>query len=188
METKTCIAAWQHMTMISNEGQVRNFVQLLDMNDYIVETPLFPQAALQTYSRINMEKDITAEQEQYVNEQRGGAQGNYREGMRRKIDNVVDCLTRFPQSKRALITVCNEPMPDHSNDADAKCLRELHLYLDESGKLSGTVFFRAQAASIFPKNIHLVGSIMTEVAARLPQRPELGTLYYLATVLVSDRS
>lgn len=188
METKTCNAAWQHMTRISKQGQARNFTQVLDMNDYVVETPLFPQEVLQTYSRINMEKDITAEQEQYVNKQRGGAQGDYREGMRRKIDNVVDCLTRFPQSKRALITVCNEPMPDHSNDADAKCLRELHLYLDENDKLSGTVLFRAQAASIFPKNIHLIGSIMTEVAARLPQRPELGTLYYLATVLVSDRS
>ena len=97
-------------------------------------------------------------------------------------------MTKFPQSKRAVITVCNEPMPDHSNDEDAKCLRELHLYLDDDGRLSGTVFFRTQAASLFPKNIHLVGSIMSGIADRLPHKPALGSLFYLATVLVSDRS
>jgi len=78
-------------------------------------------------------------------------------------------------------------MPDHSNDEDAKCLRELHLYLDDNDQLSGTVFFRAQTASLFPKNIHFIGSIMSEVAGRLPRQPVPGTLFYLATVLVSDR-
>jgi hypothetical protein len=29
---------------------------------------------------------------------------------------------------------------------------------------------------------------MTEVAGRLPQKPALGTLFYLATILVSDRA
>ncbi len=29
-------------------------------------------------------------------------------------------------------------MPDHSDDANAKCLGELHLYLGEEDKLSGT--------------------------------------------------
>ena len=105
-----------------------------------------------------------------------------------KMANVVDCLTHFPQSKRAIITVCNEPMPDHSSDNDAKCVRELQLYLDDDGKLSGTVFLRAQAAFLFPKNIHMIGSIMSEIGQQLPTKPELGTLFYLAGVLVSDRS
>ena len=188
MELKSCRTAWQQMSEISERQSRRNYVQVLDMSDYLVETPLFPRTALEAYSSLNMEEDISEEQREYVSDQRGGAQGNYREGMSRKIANVVDCLANFPQSKRALITVCNESMPDHSNDADAKCLRELHLYLDENDALSGTVFFRAQAASLFPKNIHLIGSIMTEVAGRLPGKPALGVLFYLATVLVADRS
>ncbi len=188
MEQQSCRSAWMHMSAASKGQQVRNFVQLLDMSDYLVETELFPREVLEAYSAFNMEKEITAEHAQYVNEQRGGSQGDYREGMARKVANVVDCLVRYPQSKRAVITVCNEPMPDHSDDTNAKCLRELHLYLDEENKLSGTVFFRAQAAFLFPKNIHLVGSIMSEIARQLPQQPALGSLFYLATVLVADRS
>ena len=107
--------------------------------------------------------------------------------MTQKIANVVDCLTRFPQSKRAIITVSNKPLPDHANDADAKCVRELHLYIDDENRLGGTLTLRAQAASLFPKNIHMVGTIMTEIANQLPTRPELGTVFYLATILVPDR-
>jgi thymidylate synthase len=188
LATRNCRAAWLHMNEISDEQPVRNFVQVLDMSDYVVETELFPEAALKTYSALNMEKDISDEQKQYISELRGGAQGNYSEGMGRKIANVVDCLTHYPQSKRAVITMSNQPAPDHRNDADAKCLRELQLYLDDGGQLSATAFFRAQAASIFPKNIHFIGSIMAEVADRLPQKPALGTVFYLATILVSDRA
>jgi hypothetical protein len=78
-------------------------------------------------------------------------------------------------------------MPDHRSDSDAKCVRELQLYLDDDGTLSGTVFLRAQAAFLFPKNIHMIGSIMTEIAQRLPNKPALGTLFYLTGILVSDR-
>ncbi|MDH3273303.1 MAG: hypothetical protein OEM64_00970 [Gammaproteobacteria bacterium] len=187
-EHQSCRSAFMHMSEVSKRQQVRNFVQSLDMSDYLVETDLFPREVLEAYSALNMEMKITDEQAQYVDEQRGGSQGNYREGMKQKIANVVDCLAHYPQSKRAVITVCNEPMPEHSDDANAKCLRELHLYLDEEDKLSGTVFFRAQAAFLFPKNIHLIGSIMSEIARQLPQKPALGSLFYLATVLVADRS
>ena len=182
-----CRDAWQHMCEACADQPVRNFVQLLDMSDFLVETELFPEEALLAYSALNMEKSLTQDQQRHINEHRGGAQGNYREKMARKIDNVVDCLTHFPASKRGVITVCNEPMPHHSNDEDAKCVRELQLYLDDDARLSGTVFLRAQAASLFPKNIHMIGSIMTEVAERLPQKPALGTLFYLATILVADR-
>ncbi|MDA0705068.1 MAG: hypothetical protein O2805_00225 [Proteobacteria bacterium] len=170
------------------QGPVRNYVQLLDMSDHVVATDLFPEPALQAYSAYNMEISLSDEQRRHINETRGGAQGNYRDGMAKKMANVVNCLSRFPQSKRAVITFCNEPMPQHSNDVDAKCVRELHLYLDDGSRLSGTVFLRAQAASLFPKNIHMLGSIMTEIATQLPQRPALGTLFYLASILVADRS
>ncbi|MGI9272625.1 MAG: hypothetical protein ACR2QT_12675 [Woeseiaceae bacterium] len=183
-----CRDAWQRMTKASEAKSVRNYVQVLDMNDFLVETDDFPEDVLVAYSAYNMEKELSDEQAQFMNEHRGGAQGNYRDGMARKMSNVVDCLTKFPQSKRALITVCNEPMADHSNDSDAKCVREIQLYLDDNGKLSGTVFLRAQAAFLFPKNIHMIGSIMTEIANRLPSRPTLGTLFYLTGILVADRS
>lgn len=187
MESKDCQSAWQHMSNVSAQDHVRNFVQLLDMSDYVVETALFPRAALEAYSALNMEQELSKAQAQTINEQRGGAQGDYREGMQKKLANVIDCLTNFPESKRAVVTVCNQPMPDHRSDADAKCLRELHLHIDETNRLCGTVFFRAQAASIFPKNIHLVGTLMTHVAARLPTKPALGTVFYLATLLVASR-
>ncbi len=185
---QTCREAWQDMSASSARGPVRNFVQILDMSDFVVETELFPLAALEAYSAYNMEKELDAEQRAWLNEERGGAQGDYRQGMAAKIDNVVDCLTRFPQSKRAVIAISNAPAAQHASDADAKCVRELHLYLDEAGCLSGTVLFRAQAVALFPKNIHMIGSIMSEVAMRLPGNPVLGTLFYLATILVADRS
>jgi hypothetical protein len=186
-EVTTCLSAWHRMTELSEQGPMRNFVQTLDMGDYVVETALFPKAVLEAYSLWNMGQEISAEQAALKTEQRGGPQGDYREGMARKIDNVVDCLTSFPKSKRGVITISNDPAPRHSSDDDAKCLREVHLYLDDEGKLSGTILLRAQAASIFPKNIHFVGSIMSAVADRLPHQPVLGTVLYLATVLVSDR-
>ena len=175
------------MSEITNTGSARNFVQELDMSDYLVETELFPRDVLEAYSAWNLEKDITPEQQQHFSALRGGGQGDYRDGIQAKIANVVDCLSRFPESKRAVITVSNEPTPSHESDDAAKCMRELQLYFDEQGSLSSTVFFRAQAALIFPKNIHFIGSLMNEVASQLPGKPSLGTLFYLATILVSDR-
>ena len=188
IETKNCRSAWQHMTEVSKDASVRNFTQSLDRSYDLLETDVFPEEVLIAYSAYNMEQELTAEQREFMNANRGGAQGDYREGMATKIANIVDCLTNFPQSKRALITVCNEPMPNDSSDSDAKCVRELQLYLDDDGKLSGTVFLRTQAAFLFPKNIHMIGSIMSEIARQLPGKPALGTLFYLAGILVSDRS
>lgn len=180
--------AWQKMTDASIDGTQRNWVQQLDMSDFLVETQLFPREVLETYSAWNLGKTLSTEQLQFFSSERGGGQGDYREGMRQKIENVIDCLTQYPQSKRALIVVANNPCPHHSHDDSAKCMRELQLYYDDQGKLSGTVFFRAQAALIFPKNIHFIGSLMQEVATALPDQPQLGTLFYLTTLLVSDRS
>jgi len=188
IKARDCRSTWRHMTEICAQRPVRNFTQVLDMSDYLIETELFPEPVLVAYSAYNMELAVSENQARLMNARRGGAQGDYREGMRRKIDNVVDCLTKFPASKRAVIAICNAPMAEHGSDEDAKCMREIHLYLDDDGRLSGTALFRAQAASLFPKNIHMIGSIMREIANRLPQKPVLGTLFYVATVLVSDRS
>ena len=75
-------------------------------------------------------------------------------------------------------------------DSDAHVLEtpKTWAYLDDDNKLSATILMRAQAASLFPKNIHFIGSIMEEVAGRLPKNTALGTVFYLATILVADRS
>ena len=188
LSTKSCQEAWEHMSRICADEPIRNFYQQLDMTDFTVVTKLFPKGALIAYSDWNMGKNLTEDQKQYMTDLRGGNQGNYREGMPQKLDNVVDCLTKFPKSKRGVITICNNAKPVHSDDENAKCLRELHLYLDDDNKLSATILMRAQAASLFPKNIHFIGSIMEEVAGRLPKNTALGTVFYLATILVADRS
>lgn len=188
MQVKSCRQAWRDMTTATQNDSVRNYVQLLDMSDYLVETDLFPQDVLEAYSAWNLEQDITEDQQQFFDALRGGGQGDYRDGMAAKIANVVDCLSSFPASKRAVITITNNPYASHRDDDAAKCLRELHFYLDDDNRLCGTVLFRAQAALIFPKNIHFIGCIMGEIAAQIPQQPRLGQLFYLATILVSDRA
>ena len=189
-ELLTCTETWRKMTALTADGTlVRNFSQRISMTDYTVETDLFPREALQAYSAWNLGLAVSPEMKQkYFSAHRGGSQGDYREHMPEKIANVVDCLARFPGSKRAVITIPNNPLPSHISDDDAKCMRELHFYLDGS-RLSATVFFRAQAAEIFPKNIHFVGSLMDAICRALPGgNIARGELFYLATTLVSDRT
>ena len=106
-EKRTGREAWEHMTEISMDAPVRNFTQELDMGHYVVETDLFPLEVLDAYSAWNLGRELTDEQRQHFNEERGGGQGDYRDGMADKIANVIDCLNRFPESKRAVITVPN---------------------------------------------------------------------------------
>lgn len=117
---------------------VRNYIgQIEDMSEaaLTVETELFPADSLTFYTRYNLNTlDLTnpADAElhaKFYNPARGGGQGDYRVGIQEKIDNVVDCLTKFPASKRAVITVPSRSI-DHTVDEDAKCLRELHFYLE----------------------------------------------------------
>ena len=122
MKIRSCRDAWLHMTDISAGRAVHNYVQLLDMQDYLVESDLFSAAILDAYSNWNLGKDITEEQKKYFSDLRGGAQGDYRAGMRAKMANVVDCLTLFPHSKRAVIAMCNESTPKHKNYSNMRNL------------------------------------------------------------------
>ena len=188
IKTVSCHEAYELMCRLTAEqGAVRNLHLDIRLEPWLVETELFPGEALAAYSAWNLELPIEpALREKYFSAHRGGSQGDYRDGMRTKIDNVVDCLTHFPASKRAVIIVPNESMPSHRDDAAAKCMRELHYYL-EGDVLNATVLFRAQAAEIFPKNIHFIGELVAEVARRLPGDVRPGTLHYLTTILVADR-
>lgn len=172
----------------------RNFVGIiLDMSPSALEvpTPLFPSEALRFYTRFNLDElsPSNAEDEaaaaRWLSAARGGGQGDYRAGIRAKVDNVVEALTLFPRSKRAVLTVPSAVDAAHSDDAAAKCLRELHFYLEDD-RLCCTGIMRAQAASIFPKNIHFIGSLMSRVAERLGVA--VGSYAHVVTTLVDERS
>ena len=66
--------------------------------------------------------------------ERGGEQGDYRDGMQHKIANVIDCLKTEPLSKRAIIPIPfnseGSETVDWKNQGQTKCCRELHLYLE----------------------------------------------------------
>ena len=188
MESISCREAYETMCRLTaNQKMVRNLHLDIMLDPWLVETDLFPQEALEAYSAWNLELDIPAAlREKYFSAHRGGSQGDYRDGMRAKIDNVVDCLTHYPGSKRAVIIIPNEACPSHRDDAAAKCMREVHFYLEEN-RVDATVLFRAQAAEIFPKNIHFIGEMVAEVARRLGNGRKPGRLHYLTTILVADR-
>jgi thymidylate synthase len=162
-----------------------------DMREFEFETELFPRAALEAYTAANMGWEVKPEWDSWFSAMRGGSQGDYRYAMAPKIGNVVDCLVNFPRSKRAVIDVPNTPLVHHGDTNEAKCLREVHFYQDTdlaSGDavLNMTAIFRAQAAEIFPKNVHFLGTMLREVAARTGFG--VGGMYYHATRLVRSRS
>jgi hypothetical protein len=202
----SCRQVWEEMNAATADGVlVRNFHRRISMRSYEVETDLFPREALDAYSEYNLGNHVSdAQHDKYFSEHRGGLQGDYQEFIKEKISNVTDCLNRFPFSKRAIITVPNNSSAPHTSDADAKCLREIHFYLDEDDDkkkmiLNATVLMRAQAAEIFPKNIHFIGKLMETIAEQVVITNdanggggdilvvEIGELFYLATTLVSVR-
>lgn len=156
----------------------------------ICETELFPRGALEYYTRKNMGWEYTqAEAAEYQMDERGGEQGNYRAGMRKKISNVIACLASEPRSKRAII-----PIPfteegsinvDWTNSGQTKCCRELHFYREDD-RLKCTGILRMKNASIFPKNIHFFATLIDFVASEL--RWEIGEYTHWITNLCHDRS
>lgn len=208
----SCRQVWEDMNLATAEtgpmGLVRNFCRRINMSHgaFIVETELFPKEALIAYSAYNLGQHVSQEQhDTYFSAHRGGSQGDYREGIQEKITNIVDCLTKYPSSKRAVLTIPNKSNALHTSDEDAKCLREVHFYLDRNMNyfdssilnvmtLNATVLMRAQAAEIFPKNIHFIGMLMETIADAMNTvaemegcRVEVGELFYLSTTLVSVR-
>lgn len=201
-EAISCCQVYEEMiNLLNGKKFIRNYSRRIIIGNeeqYTVQTELFPIEALKVYSAWNLEDSIRDEDRtKYFSAHRGGSQGDYREGMRKKIANVVECLHQFPQSKRAVITIPNNPHHCHESDGDSKCMREIHFYLDEGqGTLDATVWMRAQAAEIFPKNIHFISSLMERVANELnltngiedkTKDIKSGELFYLATTLVSMR-
>lgn len=170
-----------------NSQLIYNFTALVAMNDYTITTELFDQATLEAYSAYNLGLPLSPQQQSLFSEERGGPQGDYRSLMQEKITNVVDCLTRYPHSKRALITIAPDPCAPHYRTDLAKCLREIYFRCDQ-GLLHASCVFRAQAVSIFPKNLHFIGSLMELIAGSLEPKLAVGTLFYYAVQIGSERN
>lgn len=175
---------------------IRNYVGIIEninRESIIVENELFPKEALIFYTQHNMNLiSFEGDQELYkkfYNNQRGGGQGDYSFGFQEKFRNVIDCLTKFPLSKRAVITLpySKKRSQDvsHSDDEEQKCLRELHFYIEEN-TLHCNGFMRSQARIIFPKNMHFIGTIMLDLAEILTLKA--GCYTHFITTLVDGRN
>lgn len=172
---------------------MRNFVgviQDISIKASTVETDLFPEPALDYYTKKNMGWEYTMkEATQWQRVERGGDQGDYRYGMEAKINNVIDCLKTEPLSKRAVIPIPFAAEPSTAanwkDQGQNKCCRELHFYL-ENGKLKCTGIVRMQNANIFVKNIHFFATVIDHIAAAL--EVEVGEYTHWITNLCHDRT
>jgi hypothetical protein len=174
--------------LLGNGGEVHNFVATIremGPSNYTLETELFPLPALEAYARYNLGGPFPADFAHWCTLDRGGPQGDYREGMLEKIDSVVETLGAYPGSKRAALTVPGVSIPHHAFGPAWKCLREVYFRV-EDGRLHATGVMRSQALSIFPKNAFMIGRLMETIAARLGC--EVGSYTHFAHFLVSDRS
>ena len=187
---------YRHIREITKQGgdyTVRNFVGVIEdisPTASVCETPLFPRGALEYYTKKNMGWEYAQrEHDTYQMDERGGKQGDYRDGMREKIKNVIACLRAQPRSKRAIIPIAfsNEGSRnvDWTDQGQTKCCRELHFYC-EDGKLKCTGILRMQNASIFPKNIHFFATLIEHVASELGLG--VGEYTHWITSLCHDRS
>ena len=164
-------------------------ISSLTLSNATIETPLFPLEALTFYAMLNLnEIDMSIPEhaemhKKWYSPERGGPQGDYRAFMTEKVANVINALTLFPKTKRAVLTVPNRSI-DHTVDEDAKCLRELHFFI-EDGKLHCSGFMRAQACSIFPKNIFFISYVMAKIAKSVGM--EVGSYSHFVTTLTSGR-
>ncbi len=177
-----------------------DFVGVIDFfskENAVIETELFDIKSLEYYAKKNCGMEVSDEEKKiFETEYRGGSQGDYSLEMSEKIDNVVDSLVNFPNSKRAVIMM-NNKWWNHEDTDEAKCCREIHFRLTPSNsekyqwKLSCTAFFRAQAVDIMPKNFYFVFNIMQVVKDKvinsLNSDIETGSYTHFVTVLVPTR-
>jgi len=169
-------------------------IDIFNEENAIIETDLFDIEALKYYAKKNCGLPITdKEKATYETEYRGGSQGDYSENMVEKIDNVVDSLSKFNSTKRAVVMM-NNRWWNHDDTDEAKCLRELHFRLEneeQKYKLCTTGFFRAQAVDIMPKNFYFVFTIMDEIIKKLINKVDFdvhtGSYTHFVTILVPTR-
>ena len=181
----------------STIAPTHDFVGKIDIFNELnatIQTDLFDTDSLKYYAKKNCGIEVTEEEKAvFETEYRGGSQGDYSLEMAQKIDNVVDALSSFNTSKRAVVMM-NNNWWSHNDTDEAKCLRELHFRLlkdEDNFKLCSTGFFRAQAVDIMPKNFFFVYMMMNEVKNKIAKKMkleiELGSYTHFVTILVPTR-
>ena len=185
---------FEHSNTLSPINDFVGKIEYFDEENAIIETDLFDIDSLRYYAKKNCGLEVTEkEKELFETEYRGGSQGDYSSEMTQKINNVVDSLVKFRNSKRAVVMMNNQWW-SHDNTDEAKCLREIHFRLEEEDnnfKLCSTGFFRAQAVDIMPKNFYFVYTIMSEVLEKVKREVkfevEMGSYTHFVTILVPTR-
>ena len=169
-------------------------INIFNEKNAIIETELFDIDSLRYYAKKNCGLEVTLkEKELFETEYRGGSQGDYSVEIEQKIENVVDSLTKFTSSKRAVVMMNNQWW-NHDDTDEAKCLREVHFRIEKKGSnllLCSTGFFRAQAVDIMPKNFYFVYTIMNLVKDKINKEVDfdikMGSYTHFVTILVPTR-
>lgn len=185
---------FEHSNTLSPINDFVGKIEYFDEENAIIETDLFDIDSLRYYAKKNCGLEVTEkEKELFETEYRGGSQGDYSSEMIQKIENVVDSLVNFHNSKRAVVMMNNQWWL-HDDTDEAKCLREIHFRLEEEDnnfKLCSTGFFRAQAVDIMPKNFYFVYTIMSEVLEKVKKEVKfevkMGSYTHFVTILVPTR-
>ena len=191
---KSAKEMFEHSNTLSPINDFVGKIDYFNEENAIIETDLFDIDSLRYYSKKNCGLEVTEkEKELFETEYRGGSQGDYSSEMAQKINNVVDSLLKFPNTKRAVVMMNNQWWL-HDDTDEAKCLREIHFRLEEGDnnfKLCSTGFFRAQAVDIMPKNFYFVYTIMNEVLEKVKKEVQfevkIGSYTHFVTILVPTR-
>ena len=191
---KNAMEMFEHSNSLSPINDFAGKINCFNEENAIIETELFDLDSLRYYAKKNCGLEVTdKEKAQFETEYRGGSQGDYSSEMIEKINNVVDSLIKFPNSKRAVVMMNNQWW-SHDDTDEAKCLREIHFRLEGKNKyfnLCSTAFFRAQAVDIMPKNFYFVYTIMNEVLENITKKVKfdvkMGSYTHFVTILVPTR-
>ena len=191
---KSAKEMFEHSNTLSPINDFVGKIKYFDEENAIVETDLFDIDSLRYYAKKNCGLEVTEkEKELFETEYRGGSQGDYSSEMEQKINNVVDSLVKFPNTKRAVVMMNNQWW-FHDDTDEAKCLREIHFRFEEEDNnfnLCSTGFFRAQAVDIMPKNFYFVYTIMSEVLEKVKKEVKfevkMGSYTHFVTILVPTR-
>jgi len=156
--------------------------------DPVITNSVFPDKdILEAYSYYNLGLRSKKVVEWALTPERGGYQGYYANLIEDKIDNVVECLDLFPNSKRAVISFPNYEIIDHKMTPSQKCMREVY-FNTVNNRLNVAVTMRAQAVEIFPKNFHFVYTLAEYIQQKLKVRYELGTYFLYCAQVFKDRN
>ena len=197
MSIKTYKNAKEMFEYTNSIAPINDFVGKINVfneKNAIIETELFDIDSLRYYAKKNCGLEVTfKEKELFETEYRGGSQGDYSAEIEQKIDNVVDSLTKFNDSKRAVVMM-NNHWWSHDDTDEAKCLREVHFRIEKQDNhllLCSTGIFRAQAVDIMPKNFYFVYTIMNLVKEKINKEVDfdikMGSYTHFVTILVPTR-